>query len=173
MPLARATDAAAVETEFDTTLRRRGWRRTGGHEAVTVQQVPARVALYEGATAANEPVGILQVFIVHGKHAWSVMAASRRATFDGKRSEYEAWALSLRFLDSAELASWGEPRLRIVEVGARSTADRLTWESLAVGHLGDAGAAERLAFYNGMEPTQPPPALLKVPPSLALSARPD
>jgi predicted Zn-dependent protease len=167
-PVSRDVDPAAIEAEFETSLRRRGWRRTGGHEAVTRQQVPARVALYEGATAANEPIGILRVSLVHGKHAWSVMVASRRATFDPMRAEYEAWGLSLRFLENADLASLGEPRLRVV--GAAGGGAAPTWQSLAAAHLEDAGAAEGLAFYNGMDVADPPPELVKIPPSLALAA---
>jgi len=170
-PLSRAIDAAAVEREFDESLRRRGWRRAeGGHEASTQQQVPARVALYEGTTAANEPTGVLKAFLVHGKHAWSLTVSSRRALFDQHRTDYEAWALSLRFLDPTGVAAFGEPRVRLVPAGPDAS-----WPSLAASLLGDPAGAERLAFYNGLDPVASisPSLLVKVPPSLAMTARPE
>ena len=46
----------------------------------------------------------------------------------------------------------------------------VTWASIASEHLSDPNEAERLAFYNGLDPNAPiaPGTLLKIPPSLAV-----
>jgi len=73
----------------------------------------------------------------------------------------------LDFTSEADEAAPGPPRLQLIRPG-----NETTWAELAAAYLNSASVAERLAFYNGMEPEAPVPAgtLLKIPPSLA--ARP-
>ncbi|HKY33449.1 MAG TPA: M48 family metalloprotease [Candidatus Polarisedimenticolia bacterium] len=163
-PMHTAATAAGVEEEFDKTLKRRGWKRTGGREGSAGGAV-ARLATYEGATSKGEPIGVLKTFLVHGKHRWTVTAVGERQAFAGRLPDYESWALGIAFLDEEESAALQPPRLKVLPAPAGAT-----WRSLAGEHLGEAEAAERLAFYNGLRPSEAIPAgtLIKLPPSLAV-----
>ncbi len=163
-PLHHDLDAAGVESDFEKTLRRRGWTRTGGRAARTGGQVRMRFATYEGRTSKGDAIGILAAFLSARRHRWILTMVADRGSFEEKLPGYEEEARGIAFLDDAQVAALGAPRLVV-----RMTGDGETWESLARTWLGDAAAAERLAFYNGEEPGAPPVSgwPLKIPPSLA------
>ncbi len=163
-PLHTATTPAGAEAAFEESLRRRGWKRESGREDRTDQGVEARLATYTGRSSEGEEVGILRAFIVHGKRAWSVTAATALESLPERRERYEAVALRIRFLSSEEVAGLKPPRVRVIEAPAGAT-----WSALAGEHTGDPEGGDRLAFYNGMEPDDPPAeaTLIKLPPSLA------
>jgi predicted Zn-dependent protease len=164
-PMRTSIEAADVEKQFEATLKRRGWKRTGGRADHTKQQVLMHMATYEGATSKNEPIGVVVGFSAHGKHAWVFTAAAKKELFEEKRPVYESWALDLRFLDEKEAASLQPPRLRVLPAKKGDT-----WAGLAAEHLGDSGAAEQLAFYNGLDPNAPvgPGLRVKIPPTLTV-----
>lgn len=164
-PMNYAADAASVETEFEKSLRRRGWKRTGGEAARTNQGDEARIARYEGMTAKGEPVGILCLFVAREKRRFILTRLADASTFDEEKDRYRAEALEIQFLSEPDLASIGPPRLRLVVAPAGST-----WASLANEHLGGEQEAERLAFYNGRPGEEPPETglLVKIPPTLSL-----
>ncbi|MGH9870513.1 MAG: M48 family metalloprotease [Candidatus Polarisedimenticolia bacterium] len=164
-PMRTSIEAADVEKEFEKTLKRRGWRRTGGRQDHTAQQVLTHLATYEGRTAKDEPIAVLNAYMAHGKHAWTFTAAAKHEIFKERLADYEAWALGLRFLEEREAAALTPPRLRIETAGKNAT-----WRSLAEEHLGDPNAAEQLAFYNSLDPNAPlaPGLLVKIPPTLTV-----
>ncbi|HET6373727.1 MAG TPA: M48 family metalloprotease, partial [Candidatus Polarisedimenticolia bacterium] len=163
-PMHTSVEAADVEKEFDGTLRRRGWTRTGGRQARTGQEVVVHLGTYTGKTSKNEPIGIVKGFLVRGKRTWTVTGLSELAEFDKRKEAYEGVALDLTFLSEEEAGSLRPPRLVIGEAPAGAT-----WDALAAEHLADPNGGERLAFYNGLDPEVPPAegTLLKLPPSLA------
>ena len=158
-------EASDVEKEFDQTLRRRGYTRTGGGQARTTQDIIAHIAQYTGRTAKGEPIAVYKAFLAHDKRKWIYTAVCEEAAFPKNRIAYEAGALDLRFLSAEEAAGLQPPRLQVIEAPAGST-----WDALASAHLAGPGDGERLAFYNGMDANTPIPAgmLLKIPPSLAV-----
>jgi len=165
-PLHHPIDALAVEEEFEKTLRRRGWSRTGGRVTRTEQGVGIRFATYQGRTSRKDEIGILTAFLVDGGYRWVLTTVADRDTFSGRRAAYEAEALGISFLDDAQAAALSAPRLQV-----RRTGERETWVTMAGAYLLDPDAAERLAFYNGGDPDAPPRAgwPVKIPPSLAVS----
>src|SRR2546426_4330748 len=66
-PMHTSVEAADVEKEFEQTLKRRGYTRTGGRQARTAQEIIAHIAHYKGRTSRGESIGILKGFLVHGK----------------------------------------------------------------------------------------------------------
>ncbi len=164
-PMHAATEAAGVERDFEKDLKRRGLKRTGGRQARTGQEVAVHLATYEGRSPKGEPIGVQAGFLVRGKHEWIATGAGQKADFEQNRSRYEEAILGVAFLEEAEAAALQPPRLRVA--AAPPGAD---WPSLAREHLGSAEQAERLAFYNGLDPNAPVAAgtLLKLPPSLSV-----
>ena len=158
-------EAADVEKEFEQTLKRRGYTRTGGHQARTSQEIIAHIAQYKGRTAKGEPIAVYKAFLAHDKRKWIYTAVCEQAAFANNAAAYEADALDLRFLSPEQAAGLQPPRIRVIEAPAGST-----WDGLASAHLAGATDAERLAFYNGMDANAPipPGTLLKIPPSLAV-----
>ena len=164
-PMRTSVEADDVQKKFEETLRRRGWSRTSARRERTGQEVAAHLATYKGSNSKGEPIGILCAFLTRGKHEWTFTAVTGLERFEKKKGEYEAEALDISFLSDAEAEALQPPRLRILPAPAGAT-----WAGLAGEHLSDAGAAERLAFYNGMDPNSPITSgmLVKIPPSLAV-----
>jgi len=162
-PLHREVDASEVEADFEKTLKRRGWTRTGGWPARTRDQVGLLFATYDGRTSKGEAIGILAAFLSARRHRWILTMVADREVFDANRSAYEDAARGIAFLGDQQVAGLGAPRLAI-----RKAREGDTWESLARIWLGDPDAAPRLAFYNGSDPGDPPPSggSVKIPPSL-------
>jgi len=167
-PMHRSVEPADLEREFDTTLKRRGYTRTGGRQMQTAQQKLVHISTYKGRTSKGEPIGVLKAFLVQRKHEWTLTAVCEEAAFDKNRPDYEALVADLRFLDESEAAELHPPRLELLEAPGGAT-----WATLAAERLGDAGVAERLAFYNGMEPEDALARgmLVKIPPSLVVRPR--
>ena len=164
-PMHTSVEAADMEKEFDTTLKRRGYTRTGGRQARTGQERIVHIATYKGRTSKGEAIGVFKAFMVHGKWKWTYTAVCEEADFQKNDPAYQASILDIRFLEEAEAALLQPPRLRILTAAAGAT-----WGTLAGEHLSDPNGAERLAFYNGMDPNDAvaPGMLVKIPPSLAL-----
>ena len=127
------------------------------------QGVPVLLATYEGSTSKGEPVGVLAGFLAHEKSEWTILTAAEMNRFEQERDEYLEMIRQISFLSEEEAGQLEPPRVSLLEAPAGST-----WEKLASEHLNSGSAAERLAFYNGLDPDAPVPpgALIKIPPSL-------
>jgi len=164
-PMHTSTEPADMEREFEKTLKRRGYTRTGGSQKRTGQERIVHLASYSGHTSKGEAIGVLKGFLVQGKQKWTYTAVCEQSLFAKNREDYESQLLDLRFMDEAEVARLQPPRLKVMEAPAGAT-----WESLSREHLSDPDGAERLAFYNGLDPNTPVAGgmLVKIPPSLAV-----
>lgn len=157
-PMQNKTSTGAFFKDLSKRLKSKGFR--AGAPVSGYDHLPhgAMIGLFKSGQRSAQ----LMAF-VKGDSGFSILCISPTEHFNDTRPQFDYMIKGLAFLTSEKAARLSPPRLKVHEVTAGDT-----WEKIISTYFETAHNPKRLAEYNGLSDKIPPPpgVLLKIPPSL-------
>jgi len=150
--------------EVSNSLIGKGFKKVSDPYASKKLANGARAGLYEGTSGSNAVSAILFAF-TKDNNGYSITGTGKKESFGKIQPLIEDMANKLRFLSQNEANEISPPRMKIHEVSAGDT-----WDKIMKKYFKTTADKKKLAEYNGMTDDQEPAAgtVLKIPPTLRI-----
>jgi predicted Zn-dependent protease len=156
----------ATETYFNELSDlyiKQGLKKTTTSSRVKSYSYGAITGLYQGQSRSLGDVKAQLLAFTKGSNGFSMFGIGKEESFEKLQPLFESMINGLNFISSQEASKIDPPRMRVHEVSAGET-----WDKIATRYFKSSNEKTKLAKYNGLEididPT--PGTLLKIPPSL-------
>jgi len=160
-PLQKQKTADAYFNELSNQLVQKGLKKVSDSYASKKLTNDARAGMYQGTSGTNAISAVLFAF-TKNNNGYSILGAGKKETFSQIQPIIEQISNNLKFLSQTEATAISPPRMKIHEVSAGDT-----WDKITERYYKTATDKKQLAEYNGMEVGQAPAVgtVLKIPPT--------
>jgi len=161
-PLQQRITTEEYYKKMDEYLRRNSLRRARRESPAPAFPHGALSGLYYGGTGGKS-FFVEGIAFVKDANGYSFIGQCKEADCNQLQPQLESMMQGFQFITASEAARLEPGRMRI-----HTTAAGDTWDSIARKYFTSGTGAIKLAQYNGLDPTQPPPAgaLVKIPPTM-------
>lgn len=162
-PLRIRKNTAQYFRDFERRVENLGLRKVGGLTKHRALKHGALSGIYTGYDERMGNILAEGIAFVKGSDGYFWIGFSKDEDFKDFQVLAESMIQSLQFISRKEASQLTPPRLQVHKV-----AKGETWAKITKRYFGTSRGTEKLAAYNGLQPTQEPPAgiLLKIPPTL-------